>query len=163
LREAFEAGKKVEVVHVLDISRCTAPLQRLDEFPATRFEMENYSRNPIIQNFAWDGGDLFALTDFRRNDGFGDLWIYNTYLHRGFKANPIAGKCCYRDPVFSPDGKYLAFAFQDASLTPDGSAVLYQIPYAVVDSSLVLPPLSLPEEFFTEPRSKPQPVLRSAP
>ena len=163
LREAFEAGKKVEVVHVLDISRCTAPLPRLDEFPATRFEMENYSRNPIIQNFAWDGGDLFALTDFRRNDGFGDLWIYNTYLHRGFKANPIGGKCCYRDPVFSPDGKYLAFAFQDASLAPDMAAVLYYMPYAVIDSSLVLPPLSLPEEFFSEPRSKPQPVLRSAP
>jgi len=163
LREAFDAGKKVELVHVLDISRCTAPLPRLDEFPATRFEMENYSRNPIIQNFAWDGGDLFALTDFRRNDGFGDLWIYNTYLHRGFKANPIGGKCCYRDPVFSPDGKYLAFAFQDASQAPDMAAVLYYMPYGVIDSSLVLPPLSLPEEFFTEPRSKPQPVLRSAP
>ncbi len=163
LRTGFEDDHEVELIHILDISRCTSPIPRLDEFPATRIEMENYARNPIIQNFTWDGGYLFALTDFKRNDGFGDLWIYNTHLHRGFKANPIDDQCCYRDPVFSPDGKYLAFAFQDASLASGGGAVIYYLPYAAIDSSLVLPPLALPDDFFNEPRSKPQPALRPAP
>jgi dipeptidyl aminopeptidase/acylaminoacyl peptidase len=163
LRTGYEDDQEVELVQILDISRCTSPIPRLDEFPATRIEMENYARIPIIQNFAWDGGDLFALTDFKRNDGFGDLWIYNTHLYRGFKANPIDDQCCYRDPVFSPDGKYLAFAFQDASLASGGGAVIYYLPYAAIDSSLVLPPLALPDDFFSEPRSKPQPALRPAP
>jgi dipeptidyl aminopeptidase/acylaminoacyl peptidase len=162
LRQAFDEDRQVEVIQVIDITTCTAPFPRLDEFPATRFEMEGYERNPLIQDFAWNGADLFALSSYKRNDGFGDLWIYSTNLHRGFKANPIDGKCCYRDPVFSPDGKFLAFAFQDASLTPNDPAVLYYIPYAALDTGLVYPPLSLPPDFFIEPRTKPQPILRPA-
>ena len=100
--------------------------------------------NPIIQDFAWDGGDLFALTSYKRNKGFGDLWIYNTKLHRGFKANPIDGRCCYRDPVFSPDGKYLAFVFQDADLAINEPAKLFYIPFEALDISLVYPPIPNP-------------------
>jgi hypothetical protein len=162
LREGYENGEPIELVHLLDISRCVSPPPRLDEFPATRFEMENYADHPLLQDFAWDGGELFALTDFKRSDGFGDLWLYSSGLHRGFKVNPVDGKCCYRDPAFSPDGKYLVFAFQDASLAADKAAVLYYLPMAALNSSLVLPPLPLPTGFFREPRSKPQPVLRTA-
>ena len=162
LRQGFEDNEEVELIHLLDISRCISPLPRLDEFPATRIEMEYYAHTPVLQNFAWEGKDLFALTDFRRNDGFGDLWIYSNQLHTGFKANPIGGKCCYRDPVFSPDGKYLAFVFQDASLSASEDAAIYMIPYAALDTSLVIPPLALPGDFFTEPRAKPQPALRPA-
>jgi hypothetical protein len=162
LRQAYDAERQVELIQVIDITSCTAPFPRLDEFPATRFEMDGYERNPLIQDFAWNGSDLFALTNYKRNDGFGDLWIYNMSLHRGFKANPIGGNCCYRDPVFSPDGKYLAFVFQDAKITPNGPAVLYYLPYAALDTGLVYPPLSLPPDFFMEPRTKPQPILRSA-
>lgn len=162
LREGSEQGEKVDLVQVLDISRCISPLPRLDEFPATRFEMENYAEHPVIQDLAWDGSDLFALTDFKRNDGFGDLWIYSSDLHRGYKANPIDGNCCYRDPAFSPDGKYLAFAYLDANAGPDGGIVLYYLPVAALDTSLTLPPISIPREFFSDPRSKPQPALRPA-
>ena len=162
LRQAFENGEEIEIVHIIDISRCQFPPPRLEEFPASRIEMENYLRTPILQGFAWDGGDLFALTDFKRNDGYGDLWIYNSQLHQGYKANPIDGKCCYRDPVFSPDGNYLAFVFQDASQKADEQALVYLIPYAALDSSLVYPQLALPGDFFTARRAKPEPALRPA-
>lgn len=163
IREGFDADRLVDMIHILDLSNCASPLPRLDEFPATRFKMDDYAENPIIQSFAWDGKDLFALTSYRRNDGFGDLWIYSYELHRGFLANPIEGKCCYRDPVFSPDGDYLAFVFQDAKMAPHGPAQLYLIPYDAIDTSMVYPPINLPEDFFKEPRAKPQPALRPAP
>ena len=163
VRQGFDSGRQVELIHILDLSTCISPLPRLDEFPATRFEMRDYEKTPVIQNFGWDGRDLFALTSYRHNDGFGDLWIYNTSIHRGFLANPIQGKCCYRDPVFSPDGKYLAFAFQDARSAPGGPVSMYYIPYEAIDSSLVYPPILLPADFFSELRSKPQPNLRLAP
>jgi hypothetical protein len=163
LRLAADSGIALELIQILDISTCTSPLPRLDEFPATRFEMKGYLDNPLIQNFAWDGGFLFALTNNRRNDGFGDLWIYNSALHRGFMANPIQGKCCYRDPVFSPDGEYLAFVFQDSQAAPHGPAQLYYLPFEALEMSLVFPPLQLPADFFSESRTKPQPILRGLP
>jgi hypothetical protein len=123
--------------------------------------MEGYDRHPIIQDFAWNGADLFALTSYKRNDGFGDLWIYSTNLHRGLESNPIEGKCCYRDPVFSPDGKYLAFIFQDAAMASNNPAVLYSMPYAALESGLAYAPMPLPADFFSESRMKPQPILRS--
>lgn len=160
VRQAYDSDRHVELIQILDISHCTFPLPRLDEFPATRFSMDGYEKNPILQDFAWDGGELFALTSYKRNDGFGDLWIYSTKLHRGFKANPIDGKCCYRDPVFSPDGKYLAFVFQDTGRTINEPAELYYMPYEALDTSLVYPPILFPEDFFTDQRSKPNPILR---
>lgn len=162
LRQAYENERQVELIQLIDITHCTAPIPRLDEFPATRFEMEGYDRHPLIQDFTWDGDDLFALSSYQRNDGFGDLWIYSTHLHRGFKSNPIDGKCCYRDPVFSPDGKYLAFIFRDAGIASDGSADLYNIPIAALEIGLAYAPIPLPTNFFSEPRTKPQPIFRSA-
>lgn len=161
LRQGTENSQAVELIQVLDISACSSPLPRLDEFPSPRFEMKGYQENPTIQNFAWDGKSLFALTSNRRNDGFGDLWIYDSSLHRAFEANPIQGKCCYRDPVFSPDGEYLAFVFQDAQNAAYGPAEIYYLPFDVLDTSIVLPPMKLPADFFSNPRAKPQPALRA--
>jgi len=73
---------------------------------------------------------LFALNSFKRNDGFGDLWIYSTELHRAYQTAPIEEGCCYRDPAWSPDGSHLLIVFQDMSKTPENVIRLYYIPYA---------------------------------
>ncbi len=112
-------GRQVDLIDVLDVSQCTPLLPRLDEFPAGRFSMEGYDTQPRLQNFAWDGDRLFALFSFIRNDGFGDLWIYNTETHRADQIRHITNGCCYRDPQFSPDGRYLLFAYQDRSAAPN--------------------------------------------
>lgn len=162
IRKGYDVDHQVEMVQVIDIDRCVMPLPRIDEFPATRFTMDGYEKYPIIQDFAWDGKDLFALTSFKRNDGFGDLWIYNTAEHQAFKVNPIQGKCCYRDPVFSPDGEFLAFIFRDVQQVPLPAAIMYYIPYGALETSMVFPEIPFPADFFSELRAKPEPILHPA-
>lgn len=153
-------GRQVDLIDVLDVSECTPLLPRLDEFPAGRFTMEGYDVQPRLQNFAWDGDRLFALFSFIRNDGFGDMWIYNTETHRADQIRHVANGCCYRDPEFSPDGRYLMFAYQDRSLAPENLIDLYNIQLGTIGSGLTYDPIQLPEDFFTDPRAKPQPALR---
>jgi Tol biopolymer transport system component len=155
-------GQRVDLVHILDLSRCTSPIRRLDEFPGRRFKMSESPTPLAIQNFAWDGDYLFALIDPQRNGGFGDLWVYSTELHRADRTNPIAGVCCYRDPQWSPDGRYLLFAFQDKRLAPQSQIRMYYAPLATVGTGLAYAPLPLPEEFFAEAHARPQAVLRPA-
>jgi dipeptidyl aminopeptidase/acylaminoacyl peptidase len=162
VRLGVDAGRQVDLVQLIGIAQCAPPLPRLDEFPATRFKMKDYDVSPFIQNITWDGGFLFALNSFKRNDGFGDLWIYSSDLHRGFQASPVEGACCYRDAQFSPDGSHLLFVFQDMRLTPQNQIRLYYIPYGTIGSGLVYAPIPLPDDFFADPRAKPQPVLRPA-
>lgn len=160
VRKGVDNGQQVDLVHLLDIAECTASIHRLDEFPATRFKMKDYAVSPIIENLAWDGVYLFALNSFKRNDGFGDLWIYSTELHRAYQTAPIDEGCCYRDPVWSPDGSHLLFVFQDMSKTPENVIRLYYIAYASLGTGMKYAPLPLPADFFTDPRAKPMPVLR---
>jgi hypothetical protein len=163
VRKGVDNGQQVDLVHVLDIAECAASIHRLDEFPATRFKMKDYAVSPIIENLAWDGVYLFALNSFKRNDGFGDLWIYSTELHRAYQTAPIDERCCYRDPVWSPDGSRLLFVFQDMSKTPKNVIRIYYIPYTSLGTGMKYAPLPLPADFFTDPRAKPMPALRPAP
>ena len=152
-------GKRVDLIRFLEIQSCEYGLVRIDEFPATRFTITGYDKSPYIQNFGYDGNYLFAMVSYTRNDGFGDLYIYNTDLHRAdLKLNPINGKCCYRDPQFSPDGRYLIFAYQPYEA--GATAQLYYIPYSTMGTGAQYEPLPLPEGLFENPREKPQPVLR---
>lgn len=154
-------GRQVDLIDVLDVSQCTPLLPRLDEFPAGRFSMEGYDTQPRLQNFAWDGDRLFALFSFIRNDGFGDLWIYNTETHHADQIRHITNGCCYRDPQFSPDGRYLLFAYQDRSAAPTNIINLYYIQLGTIGSGLTYDPIPLPDDFFADPHSKPQPALRT--
>jgi hypothetical protein len=128
-----------------------------------------YSKNPIIQNFGWDGDILFALIGFIRNDGYGDLYVYNSETHQPrtvipntLYINPVENQCCYRDPTWSPDGSYLMFAFQDIRQGADSIAKLYYIPFGTIGTNATYEPIALPEGFFAKPKERPQPALRPA-
>ncbi|RIK31237.1 MAG: hypothetical protein DCC56_03365 [Anaerolineae bacterium] len=145
-----------DTIRILDIHLCQAsePI-RQDEFPAARFEF------PLeIVTWNWDGDTLFALNSNIRNDGFGNLVLYNTFTHKAETVAPVEGKCCYRDAAFSPDGTYLIFAFQDINLGTASPIVLYYIPTGSLTTEGALEPVPLPDGFFTRRNDAPLPVFR---
>ncbi|MDL1910527.1 hypothetical protein FBQ81_07505 [Chloroflexi bacterium CFX6] len=143
----------------VDIENCAnVALSRLDTIPGGRIAFDNESTKRI-GSFDWNGKNLFLLNDLIRNDGFGNLYLYNSETREVVKLNPINGECCYRDPHWSPDGKYIVFAFQRF----DRSDIsLYYIPFADLQDGGPFTPINLPNRFFSTPREKPQPVLRPA-
>ena len=160
---AADAGIQVDMVRVIDISQCYDSPPLIDEFPGNRFTMEGYDDNPHINHLGYDGQVLFALNTIIRNEGFGDLYLYNMDVHRAqSRVNPINGHCCYRDPEFSPDGSHVVFAFQDMSLGYLGAIELYYIPYGTILTGLSYTPIPLPEGLFTNQRESPEPMLRPA-
>jgi len=155
-------GRSEDLIHLLDISKCVETPPRLDEFPGRRFKFYDTDTRTVLQNFAWDGQFLFTLFTHKRNGGFGDLWVYNTDLHRPDIINPIDDTCCYRDPNWSPDGRYLIVVHQDISFGTEGEIQFYYIPFGTIGTGLNYPPMPLPDGFFENPRERPQPVLRPA-
>jgi tRNA A-37 threonylcarbamoyl transferase component Bud32 len=151
------------MVYVLDIHRCSAaePI-RLDIFPASRFSMSGFKNNPVIPSFNWDGLTLFLLNSDYRNDGFGFLYNYNLETYKAALLDPLGSTCCYRDTRWSPDGNYIAFAYQDIRLGASSPTQLFYIPYSAIGSGASNTPFSLPSDFFPDPREKPQPALRPA-
>ncbi|HSF82234.1 MAG TPA: protein kinase [Anaerolineales bacterium] len=153
-------GRRGDIIQVFNVDRCIDNPRALDNFPASRFEMRGYNKTPVIPSYAWDGSFLFALNNTMRNDGFGDLYIYNMELHKADElVNPIADSCCYRDMQWSPDGTHLLFAFQNIT-DPSNAIQLYLIPYGTIGTGAQYEPIPLPA--ITNPREKPQPVLRPA-
>ena len=99
------------------------------------------------------------MNGLTRNEGFGDLHIFNRETFKvTVNANPVEGRCCYRDPAFSPDGKYLLFAFQDITLGSASKTQLYYVPFGSFGTGATYQALPLPE--FTNPKEAPQAVLR---
>jgi len=142
----------------MDLQNCanTGPT-RVDKFPGLNFRFSNPKTTDKITGFDWDGDHLFLLNDSVRNDGFGDLYLYDSEVQQEKILNPIEGVCCYRDATWSADGKYILFVFQRF----DKSDVsIYYIPYADIGSGKTFTPIELPDEFFSTPREKPQPVLK---
>lgn len=113
-----------------------------------------------IPSFDWDGGNRFLLNDYVRNEGFGDLYFYDSVTQQGVKLNPIDGNCCYRDARFSPDGKYILFMYQNRF----GNAIeTYYVPFSDLENGQPLMPIQLQGLLLRYPREKPQPALRPAP
>jgi len=142
-----------------DLENCAnVVLSRLDTIPGGRIDFDKDSTKRL-GSFDWDGKNLFILNDSIRNDGFGNLYLYNSETKEHVKLNPINGECCYRDARWSPDGKYIFFAFQKF----DRSDIsLYYIPFADLQSGGAFTPIELPSRFFATAREKPQPALRPA-
>jgi Tol biopolymer transport system component len=130
----------------------------MDRIPGSHIDFENDSTKRIT-SYDWDGSHLFLLNDSIRNDGFGNLYLYDSATKEGKKLNPIGGECCYRDARWSADGKYIFFAFQKYD---ELSIEVYYVALADVQSGKPFTPIELPGGFFSTPRDKPQPALRPA-
>jgi serine/threonine protein kinase len=142
----------------VDILNCAnTGLTRVDKFPGLHFTFSNKESTRKITSYNWDGNHLFLLNDSVRNDGFGDLYLYDSQSQQETLLNPVDGACCYRDAVWSPDGKYILFVFQKFDSSEVG---IYYVPYADLQSGKTFAPIELPTGFFSTAREKPQPVLR---
>ena len=142
----------------VDLPNCdTIGPVRIDRIPGSHFDFDSASTKRIT-SFDWNGDNLFLLNDAIRNDGFGDLYIYDTKTRQGGKINPINGLCCYRDARWSPDGMYILFVFQkfDSDMIE-----FYYVKYSDIQQGKTLTPMALPGEFLTQ-RDKPQPAIRLA-
>jgi serine/threonine protein kinase len=140
-----------------DIANCdNVELSRVDTIPGGRIAFESASTGHI-GSFDWDGKNSFLINDSVRNDGFGNLYLYNSETREVKKINPIEGQCCYRDPRWSPDGTYIMFAFQRFDRS---DITLYYIPFADLESGESFAPFNLPNGFFSTSREKPQPALK---
>jgi serine/threonine protein kinase len=129
---------------------------RIDRIPGSHIDFESESTKRI-SSFDWDGDNLFLLNDLIRNDGFGNLYLYDSKTRDGVKINPIDGVCCYRDARWSPDGSYIFFAFQRS----DSAEIrFYYVPFGDWEDSNGWTPIPIPDLLFTTPREKPQPALR---
>jgi hypothetical protein len=154
-----DAGSQVELVRVLNVSKCGQAPVRMDEFPGARFEPRGYRAKPVIESFGWDGSMVFAM-NINTLNGFGDFYTYNMSSLNENLLTPINNQCCYRDFQWSPDGQYILFAFQDIRY---GKAIqLYLVPYGTIDTGEQFTALPFPESLWTNPKEEPQPVLRPA-
>ena len=156
-------GMRADVVAVFPVDTCYTDNYAAFEvqFPPPHFTYPGYEKFPSIQDLGFDGNSLFALHGIVRNDGFGDLHFFNMDTFTFSESvNPINNTCCYRDAQFSPDGSYLVFAFQDITLGQASTTRLYYIPFGTIGTGQIYEPLPLPE--ITDPKERPQPVLRPA-
>jgi serine/threonine protein kinase len=129
---------------------------RVAKIPGVRLEFSSDSTKRIT-SYDWDGDHLFLLNDNIRNDGFGDLYQYDSQARTGEKINPINGLCCYRDARWSPDKKYIFFVFQRIGTT---ELQFYYVPIADLGTSESWVPIQDVETLFSTSREKPQPALR---
>jgi Tol biopolymer transport system component len=141
----------------VDIPNCaTTGLVRLDRIPGPHIDFEGDSTKRIA-SYDWDGNHLFLLNDMIRNDGFGNLYLYDSNTKEAVRLNPINGECCYRDARWSPDGKHIFFAYQRFG----ASAIeLYFLSLDDSQNGNSLMAVDLPAGFFSTPRERPQPALK---
>jgi serine/threonine protein kinase len=159
LQKIIYHGIQEDAVALLDISNCNSDRpDKIIEIPGDWYRLTGDVTT--LENFGWDGFNMFALEKEVRN-GYGDLTFFNSATYQPLnEKNPIDNSCCYRDPIYSPDGTYLAFAYQEYSL--DNIIQLYYIPAGTLFTGLTYTPIPLPDGFFTNPKEKPQPALRPA-
>ena len=150
-----------DLIQIIAVDQCVEFPKRLYSIPRAPYP-EDFKVNPGIRNFGWDGDSLFIFNSLNRRNGFGNLYRYNMGLIEEGKIfseilNPINGKCCYRDSSYSPDGKYLLFAYQEN--TGDGIQ-FYLIQDGLIGTGVQYEPLALPEIIASGESS--YPILRAS-
>jgi hypothetical protein len=131
-----------------------------EEIPGQRFTPDGYAKFPILPSYDWDGGQQILFNTLKRNQGYGELYLYNISTTLARKINPVNGVCCYRDSVLSPDGKYILLFFQDVNRGADSETQMYYIPVDQLDSETTFTPIKLPLRFFPDPRENIEVALR---
>jgi eukaryotic-like serine/threonine-protein kinase len=155
-------GRRGDVATVFAVDRCIPNPLVTVQFPPPFFMYKEYNKNPAIESIAWDGEFNFVFNSPVRNDGFGDLHFFNIDTFKeNLYVNPIRDVCCYRDARWSPDGSHLLVVFQDYKQGANSTSQIYLIPFGSIGSGATYEPLPLP--IISDPRAKPQPVLRPAP
>jgi Tol biopolymer transport system component len=158
----FKGPEIADQIGVFNIQDCNPDtIDLLDNFPGARFTPSGFQTR-ILPDFDWDGFNLFTFHTSKRNNGWGELYLYNWESHKPSLINPIERKCCYRDVRWSPDGSYLFFAFQDEGLANAAQTLLYYVPYGEIGTGANFTPIPLQEGFFKNPKEAPQPALHPA-
>jgi serine/threonine protein kinase len=143
----------------VDIPNCdTVGPVRVAKIPGTNIDFDSESSKRIT-SYDWDGDHLFLLNDSIRNDGFGDLYVYDSQARLAERINPIDGECCYRDARWSPDKSFIFFVFQRIGTS---EIEFYYIPFAELGSGGPWTPIPNLDTLFSTPRERPQPALRPA-
>jgi hypothetical protein len=152
--DQLRLGDTIRVLEV-DTSTCqdVDPLITV-EVPGREFVLEGYEENPILPAYHWDGAQQLLFNTYKRNVGYGQLYLYDMSVSSARKINPVNGNCCYRDSVISPDGTYILVFFQDLSLGSDSETKMYYIPIDQLGSGTTFVPIKLPVRFFPDPREK---------
>jgi serine/threonine protein kinase len=154
---ASTLGRSEDMVRVLDLNSCSGNPVRVDEFPGAHFTPTGYAANPVIQSFGWDGNVVFAL-NINKRDEFGELWQYNMQSNSYGQIKVFGdNRCCFRDFRWSPDGYWMAFAYED--IDHMDQVLLYYVEYNLVGKGANLQPIPFPDKFFGR-GEKPQPALR---
>lgn len=149
-------------VRVLDIGACPpAAAVLVAEFPAQDVFLEGYKTSPDLPSLDWDGEQLLLFNDSIKNEGFGNLYLYDLSTQTLKMVNPVEGACCYRDARWSPDGQHVLFLFQD-SRSGEPANQLFYITYGELLSGQVGSPFTFPFQVLTSPTEKPQPAIRPA-
>ncbi len=154
-------GRRGDLIQIIPVDFCAPNPKPLDTFPPPRFDIPEYADIPTIESFTWDGVGLFAMTTIVRNKVFGNLYFYNSQIRQGWLANPINGTCCYNDPVWSPDGSYLFFVYQDFSGGSNAQNQVYFIPLTEIEANAQFTPLEA--QPITDLRTSAEPAVRPVP
>jgi serine/threonine protein kinase len=151
-----------DIISIYDINHCD-PTKLEDQFsiPSALWSPPNFNQG-TIPDFDWNGDDLFIFNTIKRFESWGDLHLFNQNGRPVPLLNPVDKKCCYRDVRWSPDSRYILFAYQEEIPGQTSPTLLYYVAYSDVISQAILQPIPLPEGLFKDPREAPQPALRPA-
>ena len=153
-----QGGIPVESVQLLQLNECGKAPTTSDTFPNERFPIRNYYKSPIIESLGWDGYQVFAI-NIPELWSFGNFYTYNTSTKvQPVLKNPIANQCCYRDFVWSPNGKYILFAFLDSRYAK--KVELYYEEFGTLNTQMQYNPIQFSSGLVLSSNDKPYPALR---